>query len=90
MCVTFSTTRATILNRRNLRVVNSALVSGLVDVDGEEAARVVVGMKERELLVAVHGIAGIVDIQRDGGRWGREAAAEEIDQGGPSCAPPRC
>ena len=30
----------------------------MIDVDGEEAARVVVGVEERELLVAVHGIAG--------------------------------
>ena len=52
----------------------------MIDVDGEEAARVVVGVEQRELLVAVHGIAGVVDIQRDGGRWGREAAAKEIDQ----------
>ena len=35
------------------------------DVDGEEAAGVVVGVEQRELLVAVHGIAGVVD---SGGR----------------------
>ena len=45
----------------------------MIDVDGQEAARVVVGVEEQELLVAVHRIAGVVDIQRDsGGRAGKE------------------
>ena len=44
----------------------------MVDVDGKEAAGVVVGVEERELLVAVHRIAGVVDIQRDGGGRGAE------------------
>ena len=52
----------------------------MVDVDGEEAAGVVMSVEERQLLVAVHGIAGVVDIQRDGGGRGGEGAAEEIDQ----------
>ena len=52
----------------------------MVDVDGQEAARVVMGVEERELLVAVHRIASVVDIERDGGGRGREGAAEEIDQ----------
>ena len=52
----------------------------MVDVDGEEAARVVVGVEERKLLVAVHRIAGVVDIQGDGGGRGGKGAAEEIDQ----------
>ena len=52
----------------------------MVDVDGQEAASVVVGVEQRELLVAVHRIAGVVDVERD--RRGRagEGAAEEIDQ----------
>ena len=52
----------------------------MIDVDGEEAARVVVGVEERELLVAVHRVAGVVDIERDGGGRGGEAAAEKVDQ----------
>jgi len=44
----------------------------MVDVDGQEAARVVMGVEQRELLVAVHRIAGIVDIERDGGGRGAE------------------
>ena len=51
----------------------------MVDVHGQEAALIVVGVEERELLVAVHGIAGVVDIERDGGGRGWEGAAEEID-----------
>ena len=52
----------------------------MVDVDGQEAAGVVVGVEQRELLVAVHRIAGVVDIQRDGGGRGAEGAAEDIHQ----------
>ena len=52
----------------------------MVDVDGQEAARIVVSVEERELPVAVHGIAGVVDIEGDGGGRGGEGAAEEIDQ----------
>ena len=50
----------------------------MVDADGQEAAGVVVGVEQRELLVAVHGIAGVVNVERDGGSRGREAVAEEI------------
>ena len=52
----------------------------VVDVDRQEAAGVVVGMEQRQLLVAVHRIAGIVDVERDRRGRGGEAAAEEIDQ----------
>ena len=52
----------------------------MIDVDGQEAASVVVGVEQRELLVAVHRVAGVVDVEGDGrGRHG-EAAAEDIDQ----------
>ena len=44
----------------------------MVDVDGQEAAGVVVGVEERELLVAVHRIAGVVEFHRDGGGRGAE------------------
>ena len=40
------------------------------------------GVEQRQLLVAVHRVAGVVDIQRDRRRRGREGAAEEVDQGG--------
>ena len=48
----------------------------------QEAARVVMGVEQRQLLLAVHRIAGIVDVQRDGGGRDREGAAEDVDQGG--------
>ena len=54
----------------------------VIDVDGQEAAGVVMGVEERELLVAVHGIAGVVDVEGDGGRRGGEGAAEGVDQRG--------
>ena len=47
---------------------------------GKEAAGVVVGMEQRQLLVAVHRIASVVDVEADRHRRGVEAAAEEIDQ----------
>ena len=48
----------------------------------QEAARVVMGVEQRQLLLAVHRIAGIVDVQRDGGGRDREGAAEDVDQSG--------
>jgi hypothetical protein len=52
----------------------------VIDVDRQEAAGVVVGVEQRQLLVAVHWVAGIVDVERDGRGRGGEAAAEDIDQ----------
>ena len=37
-------------------------------------------MEERQLLVAVHRIAGVVDVEGDGRGRSREEAAEEIDE----------
>lgn len=51
-------------------------------VSGSSAAGVVMGMEERQQLVAVHRIAGVVDIAGDGGGRGGERAAEDVDQGG--------
>ena len=54
----------------------------MVDVHRQETAGVVVGVEQRQLLVAVHRIAGVVDVERDRRRRDREGAAEEVDQGG--------
>ena len=54
----------------------------MIDVDGEEAPRVVKGVEQRQLLLAVHRIAGVVDVERDRRRRDREGAAEDVDQGG--------
>ena len=40
---------------------------GVIDMDRQKAALVVVGVEERELLMPVHDIAGVVDIENDGG-----------------------
>ncbi len=53
----------------------------MADVDREKAARVVKGVEQRQLLVAVHRVAGVVDVARDRRRRGREGAAEDVDQG---------
>jgi hypothetical protein len=49
-------------------------------VDGQEAAGVVVGVEQGGLLVAVHRITAIVDVQRDGGRGLGETPAEAVHQ----------
>ena len=53
---------------------------GVVDVDGQKAALIVVGVEQRQLLLAVHHVAGVVDVQGD--RLGRRgvAGAVEVDQ----------
>jgi hypothetical protein len=57
--------------------------SSVVDVDGEKAAFVVVSVEQRELLLAMHHVAGVVDVQGDGvGRRG-VAGAVKIDQHAP-------
>ena len=43
---------------------------GVVDVDRQEAAFIVMSVEQRELLMAVHDIDGVIDVQRD-----RDAAA---------------
>jgi hypothetical protein len=43
----------------------SALL-GVVDVDRQEAAFVIMSVEQRELLMAVDDIAGIIDVERDG------------------------
>ena len=54
---------------------------GVVGVDRQEAALVVVGVEQRELLAAVHHVAGVVDVQRHRGRWSGVAGAVEVDHG---------
>ena len=53
----------------------------MVDMHRQEAPRVVKGVEQRQLLLAVHRIAGVVDVERDRRRRDREGAAEDIDQG---------
>jgi hypothetical protein len=51
----------------------------LVDVDRQEAALAVVGVEQRELLLAVRRIAGVVDVENDPTRHLLEAVAEQLD-----------
>ena len=64
---------------------------GVVDMDRQEAALVVMGVEERELLMPVHDIAGVVDIENDGGglpivgghprqRWQRTQVGARVGQ----------
>ena len=54
----------------------------MVNVDREEAPRVVEAVEQRQLLMAVHRVAGLVDVERDRRRRGIEGTAEDVDQGG--------
>ena len=53
--------------------------AGLVDVDRQKAAAVVVGMEQGQLLTAVNPILGIVDVEHDPARHLVEAVTEEPD-----------
>jgi hypothetical protein len=52
----------------------------VIDVDGHEAALVVVGIPERQLLAAVHDVERVVDVERDLGGRCRKRRAELVDQ----------
>lgn len=41
----------------------------IVDMDRQEAARVVVGVEQRELLASMDDVAGVVDVQDNSLRW---------------------
>ena len=41
---------------------------GVVDMDWQKAALVVVGVEQRELLMPMHDITGVVDVESDGCR----------------------
>ena len=56
------------------------------DMDRLEAGAVVVGVEERQLLLAVHGIVGVVDVEHDARRRAGEAAAIEIDLAEPDAS----
>ena len=53
----------------------------VVDVDRQEAAFVIMSVEQRELLMAVDDIAGVVDVERDGCRLARIAVHPCVDQG---------
>ena len=52
----------------------------VVDVDRQKAALVIMSVEQRELLMAVDDIAGIVDVERDDSRLARVAIHPCIDQ----------
>ena len=49
------------------------------DVDGLKAVPVIMGVEQRQLLTAMDGIGGIVDVENDAARNAPEAVAEQID-----------
>ena len=52
----------------------------MVDVDGQEAALLVVAIPEAELLAPVHDVERVVDVERDLGGRRRKRRAELVDQ----------
>ena len=51
---------------------------GVIDMDRHEAALVMVRVEQRQLLVAMHGIGGIIDVEGDGLGWPLVAPAPQI------------
>src|SRR6202035_2179015 len=54
---------------------------GVVDVDRQEAAFIVMRVEQRELLMAMHHIERVIDIQRDRTRRSRITGTVGVDQG---------
>jgi hypothetical protein len=54
---------------------------GLVDMDRQEAVPVMVGVEQRQLLLAVHPVLGVVDVEHDPPGHLLEAVAEQLDHG---------
>jgi hypothetical protein len=54
---------------------------GVVDMDRQEAALVVERIEQRELLMPVHDVDGVVDVQRNCGGRTAVAGAVEVDHG---------
>src|SRR5487761_1455272 len=44
---------------------NAMASIGIIDMDGKEAALVVMCIEQRQLLVAVYGVGGVVDVEGD-------------------------
>ena len=57
-----------------------AACRAVIDMDGEKAALVVMGVEQRQLLMAVHHVAGVVDVQHHPIRRGGVAFHPLIDQ----------
>ena len=55
--------------------------AGVVDVDRQKRAVIVMGVEQGELLMAMNAIQGVVDIEDDPPRDNREAVAVELDHG---------
>ena len=51
-------------------------------IRGLEAMAPRVGVEQRQLLLAVHHVVGVVDVERDRGRRAGVAAAEQVDEAG--------
>src|ERR1700733_4364576 len=53
----------------------------VIYMDRQKAALIVVGIEQRQLLMAMHGVGGVVDIKRDGFGWPPATAAPQIHHG---------
>ena len=70
------------LTPRNVALKHNARETRPYSSGRQKAALVVMGVEQRELLMAVHPVAGIVDVERDRGRRAPVAFAEPIHQRG--------
>src|SRR4051812_12574324 len=60
---------------------STATGRAVVDMDRQKAALAVVAVEQGELLMPVHDVGRVVDVEGDGGRWAGIAGAIEVDQG---------
>jgi len=63
-------------------------VPASLDMDRQKAALIVMSVEQRQLLMAVNRIRGVVDIQRDGPWWPRMALAPQVHH--PMPQPDQC
>lgn len=59
---------------------NRAGVFGIIDVDRQEAPFVIVSIEQRQLLMTMNGIAGLIDIKSDGVRRAFVASSPLVNQ----------
>jgi hypothetical protein len=54
---------------------------GVIDMDRQEASLIVMSVEQRQLLVTVNGIGGVVDVEGDRPGWMAVAPAPQIHHG---------
>jgi hypothetical protein len=51
---------------------------GVINMDRQKASLAVMSVEQRQLLMALHRVGGVIDVQHDGPRWLRLTPAPQI------------